>query len=53
MKNPRKNEPALSDRLLKLRFAEKKHGLSTNCSGDVLIVDREAPDAASLASARD
>ena len=26
MKNPRKNEPALSDRLLKLRFAEKKHG---------------------------
>jgi len=26
MKNPRKNAPALSDRLLKLRFAEKKHG---------------------------
>ena len=25
MKNPRKNEPALSDMLLKLRFAEKKH----------------------------
>jgi hypothetical protein len=24
MKNPRKNEPALSDMLLKLRFAEKK-----------------------------
>jgi hypothetical protein len=26
MKNPRKNEPALSDSLLELRFAEKKHG---------------------------
>jgi hypothetical protein len=27
MKNPRKNEPALSDMLLELRFAEKKRGL--------------------------
>jgi len=26
MRNRRKNEPALSDRLLELRFAEKKHG---------------------------
>jgi hypothetical protein len=26
MKNPRKNEPSLSDMLLKLRFAEKKQG---------------------------
>jgi len=26
MKDPRKNQPALSDMLLKLRFAEKKHG---------------------------
>jgi hypothetical protein len=27
-KNPRKNEPALSDRLLELRFAEKNTALS-------------------------
>jgi len=26
MKDPRKDQPALSDMLLKLRFAEKKHG---------------------------
>jgi hypothetical protein len=26
LKNPRKNEPALSDSLLEQRFAEKKHG---------------------------
>ena len=26
MRNRRKNEPALSDRLLELRFAEKEHG---------------------------
>jgi hypothetical protein len=38
MKNPQKNEPALSDRLLELRFAEKKHGFKVFSRHEVPIL---------------
>jgi hypothetical protein len=38
MKNPRKNEPALSDRLLEVRFVEKKRGLGVFFRHEVPIL---------------